>query len=195
MILSNQIYQVASHRLVSPALASEAFDLVKISAKDVSGLITSKVGASEFKVLFKENNEPERRESGIRDEYPSAEAYVVTKHLLRSSDNYKGCFEDLQLETFNNELIRNERDVGSLEDGWRGIFTVLPLNEIDLLGIARPGYQLTAANDNWKLAKRLLAPALDHFESNSKAQPISYNSYCRTLFLRCHRLINSWGWR
>ncbi|KAJ5686316.1 hypothetical protein N7536_008935 [Penicillium majusculum] len=195
MILSNQIYQVASHRLVSPALATEAFDLVKISAKDVSDLITSKVGSSEFKALFKENNEPERRESGIRDEYPSAEAYVVTKHLLRSSDNYKGCFEDLQLETFNNGLIRNERDVGSLEDGWRGIFTVLPLNEIDLLGIARPGYQLTAVNDNWKLAKRLLAPALDHFESNSKAHPISYNSYCRTLFLRCHRLINSWGWR
>ncbi|CAI7644722.1 unnamed protein product [Penicillium glandicola] len=195
MIFSNQIYQVASHRLVSPALATEALDLVKISAKDVAGLITSKVGSSEFKTLFKENSEPERRESGIRDEYPSVEAYVVTKHLLRSSDNYKSCFEDLQLETFNNGIIRNERDVASLEAGWRGVFTVLPLNEIDLLGIARPGYQLTAANDNWKLAKRLLAPALDHFESNSKAQPISYNSYCRTLFLRCHRLINSWGWR
>lgn len=195
MIFLNQIYQVASHRLVSPALATEALDLVKISAKDVAGLITSKVGSSEFKTLFEENNEPERRESGIRDEYPSVEAYVVTKHLLRSSDNYKGCFEDIQCETFNNGIIRNERDVGSLEVGWRGIFTVLPLNEIDLLGIARPGYQLTATNDNWKLAKRLLAPALDNFESNSRAQPISYNSYCRALFLRCHRLINSWGWR
>ncbi|KAJ5034241.1 hypothetical protein NUH16_005673 [Penicillium rubens] len=195
MVFSNQIYQIASHRLVSPALATEALDLVKMSAKDVAGLITSKVGSSELKTLFKENNEPGRRESGIRDEYPSVEAYVVTKHLLRSSDNYKGCFEDIQLETFNNGLIRNERDVGSLEAGWRGIFTVLPLNEIDLLGIARPGYQLTGVNDNWKLAKRLLAPALDHFESNSKAQPISYNSYCRTLFLRCHRLVNSWGWR
>ncbi|KGO72152.1 Methyl methanesulfonate-sensitivity protein 22 [Penicillium italicum] len=195
MVFSNQIYQVASHRLVSPVLATEALDLVKTSAKDVAGLIMSKVGSSEIRTLFKENNEPERRESGMRDEYPSAEAYVVTKHLLRSSDNYRGCFEDLQLETFNKGIIRNERDVGNLEAGWRGIFTVLPLNEIDLLGIARPGYQFTAANDNWKLAKRLLAPALGHFESNSKAQPFSYNSYCRTLFLRCHRLINSWGWR
>ncbi|KAJ5835905.1 hypothetical protein N7447_001931 [Penicillium robsamsonii] len=195
MIFSNQIYQIASHRLVGPVLATEALDLVKISAKDVAGLITSKAGSSEFKTLFKENSEPERRESGIRDEYPSVEAYVVTKHLLRSSDNYKGCFEDLQLETFNNEIIRKERDVGSLETGWRGIFTVLPFNEIDPLGVARPGYQLTAVNDNWKLVKRLLAPALDHFESNSMAHPISYNSYCRTLFLRCHRLINSWGWR
>ncbi|KAJ5383565.1 hypothetical protein N7517_001476 [Penicillium concentricum] len=195
MIFSNQIYQVASHRLVSPALATEALDLVKISAKDVASLITSKVGSSEFKTLFKENSEPERRESGIRDEYPSVEAYVVTKHLLRSSDNCKGWFEDLQLEIFNNGIIRNERDVGSLEAGWRGIFTVLPFNEIDPLGIARPGYQLTAVNDNWKLAKRLLAPALDKFESNSNAYPISYNNYCQTLFLRCHRLINSWGWR
>ncbi|EKV12476.1 hypothetical protein PDIG_44000 [Penicillium digitatum PHI26] len=195
MIFSNQIYQVASHRLVSPALAAEALDLVKTSAKDVVGLITSKVGSSEFELFFKENNEPGRRDSGIRDEFPSAEAYVVTKHLLRSSDIHKGYFEDLQLETFNNRIIRNEMDVGNLEAGWRGLFTVLPLNEIDMLGIARPGYQLTAANDNWKLAKRLLAPALDQFESNSKAQPFSYNTYCRTLFLRCHRLINSWGWR
>ncbi|KAI1833949.1 hypothetical protein DTO006G1_286 [Penicillium roqueforti] len=195
MVFSNQIYQVASHRLVSPAIATEALDIVKISAKDVAGLIASKVGSSEFKTLLKQINQPEHRESGIRDEYPSAEAYVITKHLLRSSENYKGCFEDNQLETFNNKIIRNERDVGSLEAGWHGMFTVLPLNEIDPLGIARPGYQLTAANDNWILAKRLLAPALDHFESDSKAQPISYNIYCRTLFLRCHRLINSWGWR
>jgi hypothetical protein len=195
MVFSNQIYQVASHQLVSPALAAEALDFVKVCAKDVAGLIISKVGSSEFKELFKENNEAERRESGIRDQYPSVEAYVVTKHLLRSSDNYKGCFEDLQLETFNREVVRNERDVGSLEAGWRGVFTVLPFNQIDPLGIARPGYHLTAANDNWKLAKRLLAPALDYFDVNSAAQPISYNSYCRTLFLRCHRLINLWGWR
>ncbi|KAJ5129416.1 uncharacterized protein N7515_005455 [Penicillium bovifimosum] len=195
MVFSNQIYQVASHQLVSPALATEALDFVKVCAKDVAGLVISKVGSSEFKELFKENTEAERRESGIRDQYPSVEAYVVTKHLLRSSDHYKGCFEDLQLETFNSEFVHNERDVGSLEAGWRGVFTVLPLNQIDPLGIARSGYHLKAANDNWKLAKRLLAPALDHFEVNSAAQPISYNSYCRTLFLRCHRLINLWGWR
>ncbi|KAJ5773027.1 hypothetical protein N7457_007923 [Penicillium paradoxum] len=195
MVFSHQIYQVASHQLVSPALANEALDLVKTSAKDVAALITSKVGSSEFKKLFKENNEPERRESGIRDDFPSVEAYVITKHLLRSSDHYKGCFEDLQVEIFNSDIIRNEKDVGSLEDGWRGMFTVLPFNQIDPLGLARPGYHLTAANDNWALAKRLLAPALDYFDSNSAAQPISYNNYCRTLFLRCHRLINFWGWR
>lgn len=195
MVFSNQIFQVASHHLVSPALATETLDLVKVSAKDVAGLIISKAGSSDFKKLVEDNNDAERRESGIRDEYPSVEAYVIARHLLRSSDDYKGCFEDLQLEAFNTGIIRNERDVGSLEAGWRGMFTILPLNQIDTLGIVRPGYHLTAANDNWKLAKRLLAPALDYFESNSAVQPISYNNYCRTLFLRCHRLINIWGWR
>ncbi|KAJ5583481.1 hypothetical protein N7535_002101 [Penicillium sp. DV-2018c] len=195
LVFSNQIYQVASHQLVSPVLATEALDFVKVCAKDVAELIVSKVGSSEFRELSKENTDAERRESGIRDQFPSAEAYVVMKHLLRSSDHYKGRFEDLQLETLNGVVARNDRDVGSLEDGWRGLFTVLPLNQIDPLGIARPGYHLKAANDNWKLAKRLLAPALDYFDVNSAAQPISYNSYCRTLFLRCHRLINLWGWR
>ena len=195
VVLSNLIYQIASHQLVSPALAVEAQDLVKVSARDVAGLITTDVGSSEFKRFLDENNKTERRESGIRDEYPSVEAYVVIKHLLRTSEQYRGCFEELQLETFNSNVIRNEKDVSSLEDGWRGLFTVLPFNEIDQLGIGRNGYQLTVVHDNWKLVQRLLSPALDHSEANSMTQPFSYNGYCRTLFHRCHRLINSWGWR
>ncbi|KAJ5856089.1 uncharacterized protein N7529_010033 [Penicillium soppii] len=195
MVLSNQIRQVASHPLVSPVLASEALDLVKISAKDVAGLLASKASSSEFKALYKDNSELERRESGIRDDHPSVEAYVVITHILHNSDHYKGYFEELQFETCNSAIVQNERDVSSLEAGWRGLFTVLPLNEVDQLGIARPGYRFKAVNDNWRLAKRLLAAALDHFDANSMTQPISYNNYCRVLFQRCHRLINSWGWR
>ncbi|CAG8202165.1 unnamed protein product [Penicillium olsonii] len=195
MVMSNQIRQVSSHQLVSPVLATEALDLVKASAKDVAGLLVTKNGSSELKSLFKENSETERRELGIRDDNPSVEAYVAMKHLLRTSDHYKGCFEDIQLQACDGALLKHERDVGSLESGWRGIFISLPLNELDPLGISRPGYRFTVSNDNWKLAKRLLAPALDHFEANSAAQPISYNNYCRVLFHRCHRLINSWGWR
>ncbi|CAG8218251.1 unnamed protein product [Penicillium salamii] len=195
MVISNQIHQVSSHRLISSMLAAEALDLVKASAKDVAGLLVTKSGSSEFKALSKENNETERRDLGIRDDYPSVEAYVVMKHILRTSDHYHGCFEEIQLEACDSALIRNERDVGSLESGWRGLFAALPLNELDPLGISRPGNRFTATNDNWKLAKRLLAPALDHFEASSVAQPISYNNYCRVLFHRCHRLINHWGWR
>ena len=195
VVLSDQIRQVASHQLVSPVLANEALDLVKTSAKDVVGLLTSKAGSSEFKALYKANSETERRELGIRDDYQSVEAYVVIKHLLRNSDHYKGCFEELQLEACDSATLQNERDVSTLEAGWRGLFTILPLNEVDPLGIARSGYRFKAVHDNWKLAKRLLAPALDHFDANSSTQPISYNNYCRILFHRCHRLINSWGWR
>ncbi|OQD80949.1 hypothetical protein PENANT_c030G02399 [Penicillium antarcticum] len=195
VVFSNLIYQIASHQLVGPTLAVEAMDLVKTSATDVAGLIISDVGSSEFKRFLEENNKTERRESGLRDEYPSVEAYVVIKHLLRSSEQYKGCFEDLQLETFNSKVINDEKDVNRLEAGWRGLFTVLPFNEIDQLGIGRNGYQFTSAHDNWKLVKRLLSPALDHSEASSMTQPFSYNGYCRTLFHRCHRLINTWGWR
>jgi hypothetical protein len=195
MVLSNLIYQIASHQLVSPTLVVEAQDLVRICARDIAGLITSHVGSSELERFLDETNKTEPRDSGIRDEYPSVEAYVVVKNLLRSSDQYNGWFEDLQLEAFNSNVIRNEKDVNSLEAGWRGLFTVLPFNEIDELGKRRTGYQLTFVNDNWKLVQRLLSPALNHSEANSMTQPFSYHSYCRTLFHRCHRLINTWGWR
>jgi hypothetical protein len=194
MVFSDQIRQVACHQLVSPVLATEALDLVKTCAKDVAGLLTFQAGPSEFKALYKENTETEHPELEIRDDYPSVEAYVVTKHLLRNSDHYKDCFEELQLETCNSAL-KNERDVVSLEAGWRGLFVGLPLNEVDPLGITHSGRRFEAINDNWKLAKRLLTPTLDVIQASSTAHPISYNNYCRILFHRCHRLIHFWGWR
>lgn len=195
MVFSEQIRQVASHRLVSPVLATEASDLVKLSAKDIAQQLVTKSSSAELKVLSEENSETDRRELGVHDEYPSAEAYVVAKHLLRNSDHYHGCLEEIQLETCEGIILQNDRDVAILESAWRGVFTVMPLNEVDPEGKARPGYRFTAVNDNWKVAKRLLAPVLDHFEANSAAQPIRFANYCRALFHRCHGLINTWGWR
>ncbi|KAJ5318884.1 uncharacterized protein N7506_011588 [Penicillium brevicompactum] len=195
MVLSEQIRQVASHRLVSPVLATEASDLVKSSAKDVAVQLATKSSSSELKALSEENSETDRRELGAHGEYPSAEAYVVAKHLLRNSDHYQGCFEEIQLEVCEGIVLQNERDVGNLESAWRGIFTVMPLNEVDPQGKAHPGFRFTAINDNWKVARRLLAPVLDHFETNSAGKPISFHKYCQALFHRCHGLINTWGWR
>jgi hypothetical protein len=194
MVFADQIRQVACHQLVSPALATEALGLVKTCAKDVAGLLTFQTGPSDFKALYKENSETEPPMLEIHDKYPSVEAYIVTRHLLRSSDHYKDCFEELQLETCNRNL-KSDRDVISLEAGWRGLFVGLPLNEVDPLGKTHPGRRFEAINDNWKLAKRLLNPTLDLIHVSSTTQPISYNNYCRTLFHRCHRLIQFWGWR
>lgn len=195
LVFANQIRQVASHHLVNPALANDALNLVKTSAKDTLTLILSEAGMVELQRLFEESKRPERREKGLREEFPSAEAYIVAQQLLRSSEVFDGILFDLQIDTCTKGIIRNQKDVHCLETAWRGLLTPLPLSEIDHYGIARRELRFKITQDNWALVKKFLSPALDHYETNSANQPISYNAYCRALFQRCHRLINLWGWR
>ncbi|OQD72483.1 hypothetical protein PENDEC_c021G03187 [Penicillium decumbens] len=195
LVFANQIRQITSHSLVSPSLAVDALDLVKTSAKDTLTLVLGEAGIAELHRLFEETKNEERRGMGIREEFPSAEAYVVVQQLLHSSDAFTGILDDIQLMATTQGITHNHRDVAILEAAWRGLFAPLPLHEIDHHGIARRETRFKTAHDNWSLVKRLLSPALDNYDANSAAQPISYNAYCRTLFQRCHRLINMWGWR
>ena len=195
LVFSNQIRQVASHPLVSPGIADDLLDLVKSSARDILALIMSNSGMSELGRLFEDNKKPERREAGIREEFPSAEAYLVARQLLRSSETLNGVLEDVQIDACVKGVIRNNKDVVNLETAWRGLFMILPLDEVDHHGIARRDTRFKTAHVNWPLVKGVLSPTLDQYGTNSATQPISYNAYCRTLFQRCHRLINFWGWR
>ncbi|KAJ5105797.1 hypothetical protein NUU61_003144 [Penicillium alfredii] len=195
LVFANQIHQVASHSLVSPVLAGEALDLTKTSAKDVAAFISREACLAEIRRLIEDNKKAEWREMGLREDYPSAEAYVITKQLLHGSEHFKGYFEELQFEACASGITSDQKNVSDLELGWQGLFTFLPLNEINPLGIARSGSRFQDGHENWNLIKQFLSPVLDYFETNSATQPISYNTYCRALFHRCHRIINAWGWR
>ncbi|KAJ5089747.1 hypothetical protein N7532_008431 [Penicillium argentinense] len=195
MVFCNQIRQLATHDLVNPSLGNEALYLAKLSAKDAIDLVLSKAGRTQIQGLLDGNKSLAQREVGIREDFPSAEAYVVTEQLLRSSEAFDEIFSELKTETCTKTIVHNQKDVRSLETGWHGLFMLLPFDEMDDHGIARLNSRLKAGHDNWNLVKKLLSPALDSYGINSATQPISYNAYCRTLFQRCHRLINYWGWR
>ncbi|KAJ5759526.1 hypothetical protein N7520_006682 [Penicillium odoratum] len=195
LVFANQIHQISSHPLISHELASDALDLVKASAKDVTALALSEVGIAELHRLLKETKSSERREAGIRGEFPSATALVISMQLLRSSESFGGLLADLHIEVYTKCLLRNQKDITVLEFAWHGLFTTLPLNEIDERGISRRESRFKKGNDNWNLVKKLLSPVMDSCDTNSATQPISYNSYCRVLFQRSHRLINAWGWK
>ncbi|KAJ5899332.1 hypothetical protein N7495_004076 [Penicillium taxi] len=195
LVFSNQIYQIASHALVNPTLANDALDLVRISAKDVFAVILSETGIAELQHLFEEIKRSELREAGLRDGFSTAEAYVIVKQLLHTSETLSGLLRDLYIDVCIKGSIRGQRNVRILENAWRGLFTLLPLNEIDHRGIAIRNSRFKHKDDNWTLVKELLSPALDHYDTNSANHSVPYNAYCRALFLRCHRLINAWGWR
>jgi hypothetical protein len=195
VVFANQIRQIASHSLVNSSLSEDSLDLVKASVKDTLILVFSEAGTAELHMLFEDTKKAEQHGRGIHEEFPSAEAYVVVQQLLHSSNAFTGIFNDIELEVCTKGIASGLKDIAILEAAWRSLFSPMPLHEFDHHGIARRETRFKRAHDNWNLVKRLLSPALDNYDTNSAAQPISYNAYCRTLFQRCHRLINTWGWR
>ncbi|KAK5798411.1 hypothetical protein VI817_004701 [Penicillium citrinum] len=195
MVFANQIRQIAMHSLVGPSLGEEATDLVKICVKDVIGSILSSSGRTEIQRLLGENEEGQRREMGIRDDFPTAEACVVAEQLLRTSEVFNGVLYNFENEAYARSIARNPKDISNLETTWRSLFMHLPFHEIDNRGIVRRELRFASKHDNWNLVKQLLTPAFESYDIHSKTHTLSYNTYCRTLFQRCHRLINSWGWR
>ncbi|KAJ5093708.1 hypothetical protein N7456_009569 [Penicillium angulare] len=195
LVFANQIRQIAEHQFVGLDLGKDVFNLVKTAAMDVLNLVSSESGITGVRRFLEEITKPELRDTGIHDEFPSATALVVVDQVLRSSERFKGVLADIQCETYTRGPLRQHRDVRSLESAWHNLFITLPLNDIDHHGIARRDLRFKAVHDNWSLIKKFISPVLHDIEPKSITQPISYNSYCRTLFQRCHRLINVWGWR
>lgn len=197
-VFANQVFHIARDGLVNDTVASEAMELVKSASKQVVTFLSRPPGMADIRKCLDEQRLRENREVGIRDEYSAVEAYVIARHVLGGSDQFKGSFEGFSAEAYllSDAIdLTNSKDVASLEKGWRSLFMTLPLNEIDKSGIARIGSRFRQAYDNWSVVKQLMRPVLNEYDPTFMAQPISYNSYCRALFHRCFHLINAWGWR
>lgn len=197
VVFANLVYQISSHSLVNQSIRDEAFDLTKSASRHVVTLISNPKGQSSLQRFLAATKSQELREAGIKNDHPTVEAYVIVQHVLRSVDEFKGCLQVFLSDAYATQDLESadDRDIGSLENGWQRVFMTLPLQEIDALGISRVGSRFRDGYDNWTVVKRLLSPIFDSDEANSEFQPISYYSYCRVLFQRCFTLINGWGWR
>jgi hypothetical protein len=196
-VLANQVCQIACHSLVNESDRDETFRLAKAASKQVIALISNQTGQAEIRKFLVASKSPEWREAGIKDDHPAVEAYVLAQRILCSADRYKGCLESFVAETYSlrETEVSSDKDITGLESGWQRLFTTLPLQQFDALGITHAGSRFGGGNDNWAAVKRLLKPALESCKANEESQPISYYSYCRVLLTRCFLLINGWGWR
>ncbi|KAL2828828.1 Mus7/MMS22 family-domain-containing protein [Aspergillus pseudoustus] len=196
-VLANQCCQIACHPLVKQSVQDEALQLAKVASKQVIALISNQTGQEGVRKFLVASKSCEWREAGIKDDHPSVEAYILVQQILCSADRYRGCLESFVAETYSlgGAGISNKRDITGLESGWRRVFTTLPLQDFDALGITHAGSRFKRGHDNWTVVKRLLKPVFDSVEANTESQPISYYSYCRVLLTRCFILINGWGWR
>ncbi|KAE8147760.1 hypothetical protein BDV25DRAFT_159696 [Aspergillus avenaceus] len=195
LVFANFTYQVACHELVSDSIAGEVLESLKSVSERLLAFILNSSGESDLRKFTRGNELESQREKGIRDGCTMVEAFVVLRHVLRSADRLQGYFESLIVEALLPAGDLNDTmDIKSLENGWGRLFAILPLCEIDNLGIARVGSRFSESHDNWTAVKRLMVPVLDSYQPNSST-PISYNNYCRVLFHRCFHLIEGWGWR
>ncbi|KAL4803543.1 Mus7/MMS22 family-domain-containing protein [Aspergillus unguis] len=197
VVFANQICQVACHSLVGQSIQDEALGFAKSTSKQAVGLISSSKGQAAIQQFLAATRQQDLCEAGIKNDHPVAEAYVIVQHVLRSADRFKGCLDDILTDAYTLKDAENtvEQDIGGLESAWQQLFTTLPLQEVDALGIARVGSRFQRGHDNWGLVRRLLRPVFDRNEASSESQPISHYSYCRVLYSRCFILINHWGWR
>ncbi|OJJ47168.1 hypothetical protein ASPZODRAFT_132122 [Penicilliopsis zonata CBS 506.65] len=198
LTFANQVYQVAFHDLVDSGMKAQVLTLVKSAAKQLFSIIFSQSSLLEIRKFLDLNRIQENRDSGIRDNAPAVEGFIVAWHILSNVDDLKVCLDNLIAESCLGRAIQDpakRKDVKFLEDGWHSLYTILPLVEINQLGIARIGSRFNHAWGNWMVVKQLLQPVLSEYTTGSTAQPISYNTYCRVVFQRCFQLINSWGWR
>lgn len=198
LVFANVVFQIASNDLVHDTITHESADLVRSSSRQTVASFSCRFGLTDLRDCLGEQRLREKREVGIRDNHPAVEAYVITQHVLRRSDHFKGLFASLVAEAClasDAGDLSVSKNVMALESGWRSVFTMLPLNEIDESGVARIGCRFREGYDNWPVIKQLLRPVLDEYDPNFMPQPVSYNSYCRVLFHRCFHLINGWGWR
>ncbi|RDW90322.1 uncharacterized protein DSM5745_02097 [Aspergillus mulundensis] len=196
VVFANQVCQIASHSLVNQSIQIEVLNLTKSASRQVITLISSQTGQACLRRFLSVIKQRKLQEEGIKNDHPTVEAYVIVRHVLSSADRFRGCLEDYVASACSlMDPKSTEKDIESLESGWQQVFTTLPLQEIDALGISRVGSRFQGGNENWVAVKQLLRPAFESDEASSGSRPVSYYSYCRVLFHRCFILINDWGWR
>ncbi|OAX84214.1 hypothetical protein ACJ72_01424 [Emergomyces africanus] len=195
-VFANQIRQIASHELVQTTKYFEIVGMMTTIQNRILHAVLNKTGLTDIRQFLEEVKWRQKRESGIKDDYPFVEAFLVVQKIFYTDPMLRGTNEDLLSQAVLPPSTSHlPNDAHELEKLWHGVFMTLPLYEFDELGIFHPGQRLKETFDQWQTIKRLVSPVFDASAGLSKASAPAFNNYCRALFHRCFYLIDSWGWR
>ncbi|PGH12832.1 hypothetical protein AJ79_04056 [Helicocarpus griseus UAMH5409] len=190
-VFANQLRQIASHGLVQSTKYFEVVGIMTTCQIRILQAVLSEAGLADIRRFLDEIKWREKRETGVKDDHPYLEAFLVVQKIFYTDPMLCGTNEDLLSQALPSSLLSN--DARGLEKLWHGIFTTLPLYEFDELGIFTPGRRFKEHFDQWQTIKRLLEPVFEYEPPSNSST--AFNNYCRTLFHRCFYLIDSWGWR
>lgn len=193
LAFSNQLLQMCNHDLVPSAIREELRSLVVVTSRRNLHLAL-KEGFSSLPRCLENLQHLEACEHGIRDDFSSIEAVIVSHHVLREDTDSLAPFWGVARDAIIARSLVSTVDVGTLESNWQKLFTTLPFLEFDAQGIIRTAQRFHCSNDDWPSVKLLLDPVLSLYQNDSVAHVATINTYFRALLGRCLQLINKWGW-
>jgi len=151
------------------------------------------VGLSSVQSLYDDLQYLRVREAGIRPDQSPAQAWVILMHMMQAARIPRVSFWDaVNLQLLSNMNV--ESDARVMEKAWYSTFSLLPLMEIDELGVLIPRSRYRSTSENWTMPQKIAKRLFELYSLDAKQSP-SFNNYCKAMFSRCHHLIQVWGWR
>jgi hypothetical protein len=166
--------------------------LTRTAKACITGLLAG--GLEDLRTLYGDLQHLSARERGIRSDCISANSWAVLMRVLENARIPRASFWDVTHGVMVGFPATSGSDVRAFESLWHDMFTLLPLSEVDDLGVVKSGSRHTAPVEGWTLPQKLLKRVFSLYTANPR-QPPSFNEYCRALAARCHYLVHEWGWR
>ena len=191
LVLCTQLRSIARHVAVQPSV-NVALDerIINISQKLVGHILDHVSDLSDF---LEHNNRFQVRENGIRDSDPLIESLVVCMHVLPVAGTPGTAFWDF-VNRFLSPTAKTSVDLVEIEAVWGKLFTLLPFNEFNDLGIPARDRRISYEKGSWNVVRTLVQRIFLLYPDTLKARNTSLNDYVRAILIRCHGLIHYWHW-
>ena len=193
LVLTAQIKIILQPETQMIELRSTAHALLQRQAKAVANYVLE-CGSDEIRTFYDQNRHHAVRESGIKHDQVAVEVFLVLHQTLAKLEIAGLGLWDI-INAHLSSWVDTTCQAGSLERGWLSLFSFLPLLEISIDGVSRPGSRFQYRHDNWDGIKTLLSRTLLLYGATTTMPGTTINEYVRMLLLRCHHLIQAWGWR
>ncbi|KAK4920299.1 hypothetical protein LTR49_012078 [Elasticomyces elasticus] len=192
LVLVTQTTLLCDNNLIGFELKQRNESLVTLAAESLTRHVIP-TACRELRHFYEENQQSAKREAGIRDDDTAVSAIVLLRHCAARLDLPQCQLWSLLAKVWPQD-VSNVDNVSALEKAWYDLFTILPVLEMDDLGLARPGSRLQSAAYDWSLPKALTARALQLYPATIFVHGSSLNDYIRATITRSFNLAARWGW-
>ncbi|KAK0117155.1 hypothetical protein ONS96_012989 [Cadophora gregata f. sp. sojae] len=189
------IFHLLKSIRAQPAVKSSAYDvedLLKSVASYCSAALISD-GLDKLRMLYDDLQYLSVRERGITCDQYAANGWLILINTLGAAHIPRASFWDVTNPFLIATPMKEVIHAPEMEKLWYSMYTLLPLCEINPLGVVDPGLRQKTSFDDWSLPQQILKQVFALYESNDRQAP-GFNDYCRSLLHRCHYLMTEWGW-